>query len=581
MVLTILLTTLPVVTITWIATNNTRNSVESEIIDADTSRMMWVNQYVGNLLQQLDTVFYTLQADQRLVSSMNEIDSGDPGIQSASEAYVRDTLTTTFVNNSQTIDELNLYIHSKHELYTVDSANSGAITQLDIRTTPWQRILTAPVNIYFRQESDGIYAFHSMNRFEDHKLFGGISVRLNEQAWEEISTILNSGLGRSALVFNDAQQLLSGPASTKDLHIVVSQLHYASSQDSALVLHKTAHDLYIINRLEDGLLTVVKPIPLASIDQSAQPTIHAAILTGGIFAAVSILLSIVSSLLISRPIVGLARLMRATTISSYEMKPVSNRDEIGLLESAYHSMMQRIVELVGVEYLQELEIKNAQLMALQAQINPHFVNNVLNLIGGMALKRSAPEIYQVILAVRKLLQYSVSSDKDMVSLGDELEHTRNYLFIQEERFAGRCKVSISADNTALVHKLPKFTLQPVVENAFEHGLQRKDGAWTVAVRVTRIRGRVCIIVKDDGVGIAPGRLLSLRAGLREGWSMKISPDVPVELGPRTGIGLRNVNSRLKLRFGDRYGVRLFSTHGVGTLVAIVIPVGDSEMARHV
>jgi two-component system sensor histidine kinase YesM len=520
-------------------------------------------------------VFYTLQADQRLVTSMDEIDSADPGIQSASEAYVRDTLTTTFVDNSQTVDALNLYIYSEHKLYTVDSANSGAISQLDIRTTPWRRMLTAPVNLYFRQESDGLYAFHSMNRFEDHKLFGGISVRLNEQAWAEISTILNSGLGSPALIFNDAQQLLSGSAPTNDLHAVAGLLHDASLQDSALVVHKTASDLYLINRLEDGLLTVVKPIPLESIDQSAQPTIRAAILTGGIFAAVSILLSIVSSLLISRPIVSLARLMRATTISSYETKPVDNRDEIGLLESAYHVMMQRIVDLVEVEYLQELEVKNAQLMALQAQINPHFVNNVLNLIGGMALKRNAPEIYQVILVVRKLLQYSVSSAGDMVSLGDELEHTRNYLFIQEERFAGRCKVSISADDTALAHKLPKFTLQPVVENAFEHGLQRKEGAWNVAVRVICVRGRVCIIVRDDGVGIPPERLRSLRTELKEGGVMK------VELSRGTGIGLRNVNSRLKLKFGDTCGVRLFSTQGVGTLVAIVVRVDDPKMAPRV
>ena len=374
--MTILLTTLPVLTITWIATNNTRHSVESEIVDANSSRMLWADQYVGNLLQQLDTVFYTLQADQQLVTSMNEIDSADPGIQSASETYVRNALTTTFINNSQTVDALNLYIHNLHILYTVDSANSGTISRVDIQTTPWSRMLAGPVNVYFRQERDGIYAFHSMNRFEDHKLFGGISVRLNAQAWDEIGTILNSGLGGSVLVFNDEQRLLTGSASATELPAVMDQLRYAATQQPALVLHKTARDLYIVNKLEDGQLTLVRPIPLEAINQTAEPTIRAGILTGAIFASVSILLSVAASLLISRPIVGLARVMRSTTISSYETKPVGNRDEIGLLEGAYHSMMQRIVDLGEVEYRQELEIKSAQLLALQAQINPHFLRGL-------------------------------------------------------------------------------------------------------------------------------------------------------------------------------------------------------------
>ncbi len=581
MVMTILLTTLPAITITWIATNNTRNSVESELIDANTSRMMWVDQYVSTFLQQLDAVFYSLHTDQQLISSMNGLSSANVALQSKSQAYISDTLTTTFINNSQLVDELNLYIHNTGDLYSVDSANSGTISRLDTETTPWRRILAGPINVYFKQESDGIYAFHSINRFEDHKLLGGISVRMNEEAWGEISKILNSGPGSSALIINDRQELLSGSASSEDLRMVESQLHGSLSQGSALLLHKTARNLYIINKLENGPLIVVKPIPLDAINESAQPTIRAGVLTGGIFAAISILLSIISSLFISRPIVNLAKLMRTTTIRSYETKPVNNRDEIGQLEGAYHSMMQRIVELVEVDYLRELEIKDAQLVALQAQINPHFVNNMLHLIGGMALKKDAPEIYRVVVVVGKLLQYSVSSGGDMVSLGDELEHTRNYLFIQEQRFTSRCKVIISADGTALAHKLPKFTLQPIVENAFEHGLQSKAGAWNVAVRVVRFRSRVCIMIKDDGIGIPPDRLLSLRADLREGRFAKTSVVLPVGLGRGTGIGLRNVNSRLKLRFGPKYGVRVFTRYGVGTLVALVLPMDAVESVGHV
>lgn len=215
-------------------------------------------------------------------------------------------------------------------------------------------------------------------------------------------------------------------------------------------------------------------------------------------------------------------------------------------------------------------------MALQAQINPHFLNNTLHLIGGMALSKNAPEIYRITRVIGELLRYSISTEGDMVPLKDELKHMQNYIFIQEHRFVGRCTVTVSMDETVLDSKLPKFTIQPIVENAFEHGLQQKEGAWKVEIRIKRIGNRIGIMVKDDGVGLAEERLRQVRAELQGGLAIKGDWTGPDGSRKRRGIGLRNVNARLKFQFGNGYGARIFSKPKAGTLVLLVLPVSKGE-----
>jgi two-component system sensor histidine kinase YesM len=305
------------------------------------------------------------------------------------------------------------------------------------------------------------------------------------------------------------------------------------------------------------------------------------LIIGSIFALLSIMLSVFVSLRISRPIISLAKTMKTTQISDFKVKPVQSHDEIGLLESGYNIMMQRIKELIEVEYKKNIELKNAQLVAMQAQINPHFLNNTLHLIGGMALSKNIPEIYQITRAIGSLLRYAISNEGDMVTLNDELEHMKNYIFIQENRFLGRCSVEVSYDETVLSSRLPKFTLQPIVENAFEHGLQKKEGSWKVDIRIRHIKGRVCILVRDNGIGLSKERLDLVRTELQSGVPIMTDRSGINGEKKRRGIGLRNVNARLKLQFGSRYGARIFSSQGTGTLVALILPVSEKEVAEDV
>ena len=166
-------------------------------------------------------------------------------------------------------------------------------------------------------------------------------------------------------------------------------------------------------------------------------------------------------------------------------------------------------------------------------------------------------------------RHAVGSDGDLVTLEQELAHVRNYLLIQENRFAGRCTVEIDADSAVLGSPVPRFTLQPLVENAFEHGLQRKPGNWRVAVRCAARRLGTMVVVEDNGAGMSADELRKVRCRL----AREATP------AGATSIGLRNVDTRLRLHFGDRTRVRVRSAAGSGTVVLFVLPPAGHASVR--
>ena len=581
MLLMMCLTTLPVLTVTWIATINTRDSVEREIVNANMSRMLWAEQYLDEMIAQVESAFTGLQINESLIQSLEAAGSDDPGVQSRSQNGIRTALTAVLYSNSRRFEQLTLYSHASQLAYTVDFSGSGFLYPMTIEGGSWSRMNEGPAPLYFKLTDDGIYAYRSLNRFEDRGLVGGLSVRIDGEVWKEVTGILLSEKESSVYLMNDRTELLTlsgttGATTLTDVRVMADGIRSFESKPRFV---RTDDAFHFVKKVDDGKLAIVKAIPLTAVQSSANSTIRAGIVTGMLFAVASLLLSVLVSLRISRPIVHLAKKMRMADPNQLAYTEVVTRDEIGLLERGYNSLVQRVKELIEHEYQREIDVKNAQLAALQAQINPHFLNNTLHMIGGMALARQAPEIYQVTKVIGDLLRYSISEGDELVSLDDELKHMNNYLYIQQQRFAGRCQVEIENRYDGPEIRLPKFTLQPLVENAFEHGLQRKEGNWNLAIRISRAGSRLLFLIRDAGVGMTPKRLELIRSDVL---GIAGSPPPPEENnGPkrRRGIGIKNVDSRLRLRYGNRYRVRIFSGEGKGTLIAVALPLewrGEDE-----
>jgi sensor histidine kinase YesM len=196
--------------------------------------------------------------------------------------------------------------------------------------------------------------------------------------------------------------------------------------------------------------------------------------------------------------------MKTITLNEYSGTLLESReDEIGILQDSFNHMIERNKELIAQQYQTKIEKRNAQLRALQAQINPHFMYNTLQVIGGMALDKDAPEIYTITLALSDILRYSLNFSKEMIQLTEEIKYLQSYDMIQNERFGGKVHLVLDLAPETRQCLIPKLILQPLAENSFEHGLLNKDGDWVISVasEITD-SGDLQILVKDNGVGIA-------------------------------------------------------------------------------
>lgn len=218
--------------------------------------------------------------------------------------------------------------------------------------------------------------------------------------------------------------------------------------------------------------------------------------------------------------------------------------------------------------------KQAQYLALQNQINPHFLYNTLESIRSEALCSGMDGVASMTEALATFFRYTISNVDKLVTLEDELSNIENYYIIQQYRFGDKLSLSIEYDEevddlSALNLFLPKLVLQPIVENSIYHGIEPKIGKGNLKIRVDRTYDRLIIRISDDGMGIPDELLEELNNKLLTN-SMEDVMEPKRE--KRGGIAIINVNNRIKLLFGEEYGVYIYSTKDVGTDVEITLPV---------
>lgn len=213
----------------------------------------------------------------------------------------------------------------------------------------------------------------------------------------------------------------------------------------------------------------------------------------------------------------------------------------------------------------KLSQKEAELNSLQNQINPHFLYNTLESIRGAALYHGIHEIASMSKSLSLLFRYSIS-DRVLVTVKEELQHLENYISIQNFRFEDKFALEYNIPPELMNYKILKLTLQPLIENSIKHGLEMKLGKGTIKIEILSLESNIKLIISDDGLGIPPKKLEELNRALANDKSR--STDESVRTG--TGIGVMNVNSRIKLYFGEQYGLR-FREALTGTTVEITLP----------
>jgi two-component system sensor histidine kinase YesM len=239
-------------------------------------------------------------------------------------------------------------------------------------------------------------------------------------------------------------------------------------------------------------------------------------------------------------------------------------------------------DMLSSDEAMNLSKRQAQYLAMQNQINPHFLYNTLEGIRGEALTGGLDDIAKMTETLSQFFRYTISNLEQLVTLDDELTNVRNYYSIQEYRFGDRLTLEINfedeKDRGAILNaKVPKLILQPVVENAIIHGVEGLPGAGLVSILVQYTGSRIIFVVSDNGVGMSAERLRLLNDSLSNVYGRFENGS-----GGEGGIALTNVSSRIKLLFGEEYGLAVMSEEGAGTDVEITLPYltrySDAERA---
>lgn len=241
-------------------------------------------------------------------------------------------------------------------------------------------------------------------------------------------------------------------------------------------------------------------------------------------------------------------------------------DEIGELGGSFNTMVKEISNLINLVQIEEKKKRIAEMNVLQAQIKPHFMYNTLDTIRWMAEEHNEEDIIEIIEAFTNLLRISLSKGKEIISVKEELSHIRSYLTIQKIRYEDKLDYEIQVDDNILEYKLIKLILQPLVENAIYHGIKEKRGNGKILITGKLEGNSLLFTVTDNGKGIEEVLLKKINNNLENSSADR----------DEIGYGIFNVNERIKLIYGNDYGLKYKSIYGEGTTVEVRHPLIEVE-----
>ena len=294
------------------------------------------------------------------------------------------------------------------------------------------------------------------------------------------------------------------------------------------------------------------------VDRNVVEMMRFSALLGVLVLGAALLTSWLLSRLLARPLQGLANAMGRFEADAdhFTYYPMGGTREVQELSDSFGHMVVRIQQLMVTVRQEEINLRKTELKALQAQINPHFLYNTLDSIAWMCEQGQNADAVKMVHALARLFRISISKGHELIPISREIEHAESYLQIQKYRYKNRFSYEFRADPECLPYLCNKITLQPILENAINHGLDLMVEEGHIQVEVCSDGEDILFRVIDDGVGMSADQV---QAVLSEG------------PGSRTGIGIRNVNDRLKIYFGREYGLKITSVPDEGTCVEIRMP----------
>ncbi|AIQ46241.1 histidine kinase [Paenibacillus sp. FSL R7-0273] len=511
----------------------------------------------------------------------------------ASKMYVEDYLKNLYFSRKD-LESIYLYIIKEQKYYYVTKENYNITVRVaehpPIDQLTWyKRALGSPNNRSYQSfvngtAEQGDYQVKPDASFMGyHRLLRSISSREPQAV---LSLYFNSSVTDEIIKdipFAEGEHLMYISPDNEPF-VVDDRTFYARAQEAELLSQLTPEQggqltwadeaekylvIYDISQKEGWKL--VKPIPYKQIYEAATTTRKLSYSIGLLFLMASVILVGFLSNRITSPLKNLSLQMKRFSAGSFEAEArVEGNDEIAYLSRHFNKMVERTNELINERYKMKIVEKNAVLKALEAEINPHFLYNALQAISTKALKNNNDDIVEMVDNLALTLRYCISG-RDVVQASEELRHIERYLALQKARFGSRMQVVYNWDESLMELRIPKLSVQTLVENCIKHALEKVSATVTIRIEAHVTPAYSVISVKDDGPGMTEERLGEVLGSLQIQWEEELGGEAAGD-GGHESIGLKNLNTRLKLLYGDEAGL-LITSEGNGTQMDILLPRG--------
>jgi two-component system sensor histidine kinase YesM len=418
----------------------------------------------------------------------------------------------------------------------------------------------------------GILLYRSFKSLQQGIPLGYIIIRVDESYILNKFKHIDLGQGADIFILNSDGRVMSG----RSPEIQAASM-YPDRKLIQEIKQNKGHEIYSFNRMISGKRNliaytyipsadwyVVSAIPFSYInDESIRIGIYIAIL-GVICFVLALLLSFIVSKSISNPLKQLLDSTNNVKKGKFLIH-IEDRssDELGVVITNFNNMVRELQFLIDEVKSKEDLKRRAELSTLQAQINPHFLSNTLNTVRWLANVQKAENISSLITSLIQLLHICMGKGGELITVREEIEYVKNYLNIMDYRYYDKFRVHFEMEEGILDSKILKFIMQPIVENSLLHGIEPMEGQGLIVIKGYRVEDKLILTITDNGVGIPSNKLSNL-----------MQEKLQNKEGRLSGMGIRNVDERIKLYFGESYGISIQSVPNMLTTIEITIPITE-------
>lgn len=435
------------------------------------------------------------------------------------------------------LDENTSFDSAKMDMYTDGYISAPHVVSLFEGEYPWVITMTSPLNVE-----------------------GECWIALDISCTNISSYINDVGIGQRGycflldsdgnIVYHPQQQLIYSNLKSENIELI------ASLPDGTHVEENVIYSIETLNGSHWRVVGVsfVQELITDSLWELGRIIIFVGLLILIVMAVISFILSKV----VSRPIRTFAEEMEQfeQNTADFTYEPVGGVREVRILSESFSHMVKKLQDLMGTIKDEQQNLRKTELRALQAQINPHFLYNTLDSISWMTERGKKDEVVEMVNALATLFRISISKGHELIPIRNEIQHAESYLQIQSYRYKNQFSYEFNVEEDCLDYLCNKITLQPIIENAIYHGINGLVDGGRITITVKSQDDNIVMTVEDNGNGMTDEQIETI---------------MNKDRSDKTGIGIKNVNDRLKIYFGNEYGITIHSELDEGTKVIILMP----------